>query len=163
MPTKRNKSRANSKTKKCKMTKQQLELVCKNNTHVLESFEKDFEKTFKHNLKTENKNIERSLVKLFKTPFTPAKFTPKNDYYTYINYQWIEDKTKELEKKNKYYVQVDSFRIIQEKVYYELIDYVKEYIRTNKSAKATAIKNLYESMVHLDNKEAEDQVVYTTK
>ena len=163
MPTKRHKSRANSKTKKCKMTKQQLELACKNNTNVLQSFEKDFERTFKHNLKTENNNIERSLVKLFKTPFTPAKYTPKNDYYTYINYQWIEDKTKELEKKNKYYVQVDSFRITQEKVYYELIDYVKEYIKENKSAKATAIKNLYESMVHLDNKEAEDQVVYTTK
>ena len=58
MPTKRHKSSANSKTKKCKMSKQQLELVCKNNTHVLESFEKDFEKTFRHNLQTENNNIE---------------------------------------------------------------------------------------------------------
>ena len=60
------------------------------------------------------------MVKLFKTPFAPSKVTAKNDYYDYINYQWIANKSKELQEKNKYYVQADSFRITQEKVYYEL-------------------------------------------
>jgi hypothetical protein len=41
---------------------------------------------------------------------------------------------------------------------YELIDIVKAYIRKNKSAKATAIKNVYESLYHLDDKSAEDYV-----
>lgn len=161
MTTRKQNTKSKSKTKKCKMSKQELQLACKTNTHVLESFEKDFEKTFKHNLTTENANIEKNLVKMFKTPFTPSKYTPKNDYYTYINYQWISDKTKELQQKSKYYVQVDSFRITQEKVYYELIDIIKDYIKTNDSAKSRAIKNLYESMLYLDNKEAEDQVSYT--
>ena len=143
MTTRKQNTKSKSKTKKCKMSKQELQLACKTNTHVLESFEKDFEKTFKHNLTTENANIEKNLVKMFKTPFTPSKYTPKNDYYTYINYQWISDKTKELQQKSKYYVQVDSFRITQEKVYYELIDIIKDYIKTNDSTKSRAIKNLY--------------------
>ena len=157
MPTKKHKL-FNNKTRKCQSSKSEP-----SNTHVLESFEKDFEKTFKNSLTTENANIEKSLVKMFKTPFTPSKYTPKNDFYTYINYQWIEDQTKKLLEQNKYYVQVDSFRITQEKVYYELIDIVKEYTRTNDTSKSRAIKNLYESMLHLDDKEAEDQVRYTTK
>jgi putative endopeptidase len=128
---------------------------------VLASFEKGFEKRFKTATKTENENVERSLVKLFKTPFAPSKVTAKNDYYDYINYQWIANKSKELQEKNKYYVQADSFRITQEKVYYELIDMVKEYIRTNHTAKATAIKNLYNSMLHLDCEKAREEVKYT--
>ena len=116
MPTKKHKS-FNNKTRKCQSSKSEP-----SNTHVLESFEKDFEKTFKNSLTTENANIEKSLVKMFKTPFTPSKYTPKNDFYTYINYQWIEDQTKKLLEQNKYYVQVDSFRITQEKVYYTYLE-----------------------------------------
>ena len=123
MTTRKHNKKSKSKTKKCKLSKQELQLVCTNTTHVLDSFEKDFEKRFKHSLRTENANIEKSLVKMFKTPFTPSKYTAKNDFYTFINYQWIADKTKELEQKSKYYVQVDSFRIVQEKVYYESVSY----------------------------------------
>ncbi len=148
-------------TKKCKLSKPELRLLCKNNTRVFESFENVFEKTFKHSLKTENANVERALIKLFKTPFAPSKITPRNDYYTYINYQWIAKKTKELETTKKFYVQMDNFRITQEKVYYELMDIVKEYIKTNDTEKSRAIKNLYDSMLHLDNAEAEKQVLFT--
>jgi hypothetical protein len=116
---------AHDVTKKCKLSKPELRLICKNNTRVFESFENVFEKTFKHSLKTENANVERALIKLFKTPFAPSKITPRNDYYTYINYQWIAKKTKELETTKKFYVQMDNFRITQEKVYYELMDIVK--------------------------------------
>ena len=157
--TKKHARSSHTTTKKHKLSK--LRLICKNDTHVLRSFEKEFEKTFKHSLKTENANVEKSLVKLFKTPFAPSKFTPKNDYYTYINYQWITKKTKELEKTKKFYVQMDNFRITQEKVYYELMDIVKEYIKKNDTVKSRAIKTLYESMLHLDNKEAEKQVLFT--
>ena len=40
MPTKKHKTSTKAKTQKCKMSKQELQLVCKNDTHVLESFEK---------------------------------------------------------------------------------------------------------------------------
>lgn len=97
---------------------------------------------------------------MFNTPFSPTKYKPSQDYYTYINYQWIEQQSEEIKKDIKFYVQVDSFRVIQEKVYYELIDIVKEFIKNNKSEKANAIKNVYESIYYLDNKSAEKYINY---
>ena len=67
----------------------------------------------------------------------------KNDFYSFINNEWITEK--DNEHNLKYYVEVDNFRIVQEKVYYELIDYVIKYIKENPhSKKAQAIKNMYE-------------------
>jgi putative endopeptidase len=124
----------------------------------LQSFEKDFDKK-----ENPHENIGSYLITLFDKPFAPSQYTPRNDYYTYINYQWIAAKKRETERESKYYVQVDSFRMVQEKVYYELINLTKEYIKTNHTAKSAAIKNLYESMVYLDNSEAEGQIKYTAK
>jgi putative endopeptidase len=136
-------------------------MVCK--SKVLEGFESDFEKTFQTSTKHQNLTFQNDLAKLFKTPFSPSKYNPRNDYYTYINYQWIASKAKDAQQHLKHYVQVDSFRIVQEKVYYELINMTKAYTKSNDTAKSRAIKNLHESMVNLDEKEAEDQVKYTTK
>ena len=126
-----------------------------------------FEKGLNKNLLIENNSIQRDLIKLLNTPFTPSKITAANDYYTYINYQWISGQTTQLQKQqkkdNKFYVQIDSFRLAQERVYYELIDLTKEYIKANDSAKSNAIKNLYESMLHLDEKEAELSIKYTVE
>jgi putative endopeptidase len=150
----KNKTQKNNK-------KKELRLVCKNKTSSIEAFEKNFEKGLGQNLTKENNIIQRELIHLFKVPFTPSKYTPRNDYYTYINYEWITKQTKELQKTNKFYVQVDSFRIAQEKVYYELIDITKEHIKNNHGSKSTQIKNVYNSMLHLDEKSAEDAVKYT--
>ena len=147
-----------SKTKKCRPNQQQLQVYCKKSANTFNQFEHDFEKTFKTNLKRENTNIEKELVKMFKTPFTPSKYTPQNDYYTYINYQWMAKKGKELKSVQKYYVQVDSFRISQEKVYYELIDTVKQFIKHNDTPKSRAIKNVYDSLYNLDDSSAKDYV-----
>lgn len=158
MLTKKRKSFNHRKSKK---TKPETQLVCK--PFVLDSFEAKFEKTFKTATNRETSNVERYLVNLLKHPFGSAKYTPHDDYYTYVNHTWIAAKKLEVERDKKFYVQNDSFRIVQEKVYYELIDLTKEYIKTNDTAKSRAIKNLYESMLHLDDKEAEDVVKYTTK
>jgi putative endopeptidase len=70
----------------------------------------------------------------------------KNDFYSYVNDEWFKESNIEKGKKN-YYVQYDNFRIVQEKVYYELIDYVKAFIKSNpKSEKAIAINNVYKSL-----------------
>lgn len=167
MKTKTNKKIKNG-TKKClprnkkkpKLSKSELKLYCQQNANSFNRFEEDYEKDFKHSLKTEDSNIERKLVKMFNTPFSPTKYKPSQDYYTYINYQWIEQQSEEIKKDIKFYVQVDSFRVIQEKVYYELIDIVKEFIKNNKSEKANAIKNVYESIYYLDNKSAEKYINY---
>jgi putative endopeptidase len=159
MTTKKKKT-TNNLTKKVKQTSKQLDIYCQSHANTFNSFELDYAKKFKVNLPQHEKMVQHKLTNLFKTPFTPSKYTPKNDYYTYINHSWITAKNKELKHKLKHYVQIDSFRITQEKVYYELIDIVKEYIKHNKSHKATAIKNVYESLYNLDNKSVENYIKY---
>ena len=63
--------------------------------------------------------IEDDLIEMLNTPFAPKTVKPTNDYYTYINDEWIQKTAKELDpQQGKFYVQVDDFRIAQEKVYY---------------------------------------------
>jgi putative endopeptidase len=133
-------------------------LEIKDSANTFNQFEHKYELEFADRLKKGANNVEKHLIKLFKTPFTPSKYTPRNDYYTYINYQWMTQKSEELKKEQKYYVQVDSFRITQEKVYYELIDIVKDYIKNNDTPRSRAVKNVYESLYNLDNKSAQQYV-----
>ena len=84
-----------------------------------------------HNISQKDLNYENKLT--------------KNDFYTFINNEWF--KQFHENKSKKFYVELDNFRIVQEKVYYELIDYVKQYIKDNKNVKqAIEINNLYQSL-----------------
>ena len=149
--TRNTKRNTTQKTKKNRPTQQELQVYCREAANTFNQFEPQYEIDFPERLKMGKNNVQQELVKLFKTPFTPSRYTPRNDYYTYINYQWMAKKSKELEIEQKYYVQIDSFRITQEKVYYELIDIVKEYIANNDTPKSRAIKAVYESLYNLDN------------
>ena len=155
MKTKKNKI-CNNLTKKCKPSQTKLEIYCRKHANTFNSFETQYENQLNVKIQKNETDIESKLIKLFKTPFTPSKYTAKNDYYTYINYKWISDKTKEFKDTLTYYVQIDSFRITQEKVYYELIDITKEYIKNNNSPKSNSIKCVYNSLYNLNNKSAEN-------
>ena len=169
MATKKRKTKQNvSKTKqnfskKNKLSQNELQLLCKNHANTFNQFEEKYEKSLTGSLTTEDANIERKLIKLFNTPFTPTKIKENDDYYTYINYQWIAEQTKKLKDKTKHYVQIDSFRIVQEKVFYELIDIVKDYTKNEDSKQSRAIKNVYDSLYNLDDKVAEDYVKKVVK
>ena len=140
MRTKKHKM-TNNNTKKCRPSQKELKVYCHEHANTFNQFEKEYEKTFNESLKKHHQDVEKELIQLFKTPFTPTKYRAQDDYYTYINYQWLSNKSKELKTQLKYYVQVDSFRVTQEKVYYELMDIVKTYIKTNHSAKSKAIRH----------------------
>ena len=155
--SKSNDSKSNrNNTRKCIPSQKQLKHYCKEHANTFNRFEEEYEK----NINTEKygENIEKSLIKLFNTPFTPKEYKEKDDYYTYINYSWINQKSEETKKIQKYYVQIDSFRITQEKVYYELIDIVKNYIKNNNTPKSNAIKKVYNSLYNLDSKIAREYV-----
>ena len=159
MKTKKHKPSLN-RTQKCRPSQKALKVYCKTHANTFNRFEEEYEKDFNVSLEKHHKSVEQELIKMFKTPFTPSKYKPQDDYYTYINYQWLSDTTKELKGKLKHYVQIDSFRVTQEKVFYELIDIVKDYIRKNNTAKSKAIKSVYESLYNLDDKSAERFVQY---
>lgn len=105
------------------MGKTKKNVNCKNKTQrrVYEPFE--------NIIKPETITVEKEINQIFKTPFVPSKITPKNDYYSYINYKWM--KTAQVQKGSEYIIQLDDFRIVQHKVYLELLNIVKDYTKNN--------------------------------
>jgi predicted metalloendopeptidase len=63
------------------------------------------------------------------------KNQPNQDYYDYVNHQWLKEQTDILKKHPTYYVEVDDFRIIQDKVYREVIKYTNNFIKESPSSK----------------------------
>jgi predicted metalloendopeptidase len=129
---------------------------------VKNSFEENFENYFKNkkNARQLKKNakyntIGKELISAFKKPIAPKHVNPKDDFYTYVNYDWLKEKEKKHKKMKKYYTRVDSFRMLQEKVYYQLIDIVKAYTSEHSSHKSNMIRNVYESFLHLDEDSCE--------
>jgi putative endopeptidase len=117
---------------------------CDKSANTFNSFVKEYEKSHIFKNKS-NIGINKELNNLISLHKTPTGITAQNDFFTFINYLWILQQSKKIKKKEhqKYYVQVDNFRMTQEKVFYQLIDIVKE-------TKQKQIKNLYNSTVLLD-------------
>ena len=115
-------TRSNNKKKFLKTLKR---LPCIADKHVgFKSIEEEYEKSKFYTPDKANLNSQNKLVKMLNTPFSPSHLTAKSDYYNYINYQWLKEQDKDMKK--KFFVQVDNFRIVQEKVYYEIIELVKD-------------------------------------
>ena len=92
------------------------------------------------------------VAKEFKELKSGKKFRPNENYYDYVNYTWIERQTKKLEKLPKYYVEVDDFRIVQDKVYDEVLSYTDEYIKKNKSTRKGKAINAIRHCIDKANK-----------
>lgn len=129
---------------------------------VNNSFEENFDNYFKNkkNARQLKKNakyntIGKELISAFKKPIAPKHINLKDDFYTYVNYDWLKEKEKKHKKMKKYYTRIDSFRTLQEKVYYQLIDIVKAYTSENSSHKSNMIRNVYESFLNLDEDSCE--------
>lgn len=100
----------------------------------------NFEK-YKHQLLKRFYKISHGKDLNYSTPLL------KKDFYSFINKEWLDSITQKSQL--KYYVQTDNFRIVQEKVYYQVIGYMKDYIKANpKDKTAIAIKNVYNSIVN---------------
>ena len=92
-------------------------------------------------------DLNRELVKLLDKKTVPSHILPNNDFYTFINYEWMKYAQTHLSEREKYIVQLDDFRLVQNKVYEDLIELVKDYIHKNKTnKKAQQIKNVYDSI-----------------
>lgn len=98
-------------------------------------------------------------LKALSTPYGTSNPKLRDDYYNYINYEWLDKKNQELKSNKTYYVKVDSFRETQDKVNRELIGIVNDYTSQNTTAKSKSIQNLYHSMLNLNTSEAENYAV----
>jgi putative endopeptidase len=114
---------------------------------------KPFEENFSIKLKKDKKSIakkKKEFVKQLLSKFSPNSIKPENDYYDYINYQWLQNVS--VEDQQKYIVQVDDFRLTQDKVYKELDDLILKYIKTNNNKLSKNLYNYRKSVIEMNPK-----------
>lgn len=131
------------------LTPEQLAIVCKTSPNTYNTFENKVEEAFKKNninVVSTSFNLEKEIVSELKKAVNVKNIQPNDDFYSYVNDRWISEY--ELTNQQKYIIQVDDFRITQDKVYRELIQIIDDYIENhpkNESKKANCIKNAYTS------------------
>lgn len=76
------------------------------------------------------------------------KYNPKDDFYSYINNEWIQkmDQTTLTGEGEEHLVQIDDFRVVQSKVFKQLIDISNEYIKNNDTPLSVELKNYLHSL-----------------
>ena len=116
----------------------------------LNPFEENFSKTLtKGHFKKSSEAHKKHFVKQLLSKFAPNSIKPENDFYNYINYNWLREVT--LEEQQKYIVQIDDFRLTQDKVYGDLNGIILDYIKTHNDKLATNLKNFYNSVVNMNS------------
>jgi putative endopeptidase len=117
---------------------------------------KSFETIRSSNDSSSYENNIKKVIKLLKTQESPQNLAPNQDFYTYVNYLWLKNTQKNikyLSKKEKYFVQIDDYRMTQNKVYIQLFEIIRDYIKNNPHSKKTkCISNVYTSLLNLDSK-----------
>jgi putative endopeptidase len=148
-----------SNKNKTRKNKIKIKPTCDNEPY--KPFEQTLEQMFKHaniNFDSSNFNLEQSIITDLKKATNPSNVLPQNDFYSYINDRWIE--SYKTGNNLGYVVQVDDFRIVQDKVYRELSTLIKDYIsneNTKHTKLAICMSKFYHSQITWDtNKQSTD-------
>lgn len=141
-----------NRTKKIKvknLSDEDKTTLCKQYPTSYKSFEREVEELFRKNkidITSANYNLEKEVLKDLKKAVSPSKINPNNDFYSYINERWLKDI--DLDSYQGYIVQVDNFRLMQDKVYRELIEILDNYTNdpnTKNTKEGICIRNAYKS------------------
>jgi predicted metalloendopeptidase len=127
---------------------------------------KPFEDTFSKKLSIQEakkfQNIETfkksEFAKELLSRFAPSSIKPNNNFYDYINYLWLKNVS--LEKQQKYIVQIDDFRLAQDKVYNELNTIIVDYYNSHNNKLAKNLRNFHYSVIHMNPKPYSKKLVY---
>jgi putative endopeptidase len=128
------------------LTTEQKNIVCKNYFNKYETFEDKIEELFKKkniDFSSTNYNLEKEILKDLRKAVSPSKINPENDFYTYINDRWLKDF--DIQTGQEYIVQIDDFRLVQDKVFKELLSIVEEYIKNNNTKFSNSLEKFYKS------------------
>jgi putative endopeptidase len=151
--TKKHKSQSRKIRHKINKTKKERDHnKCRQFSNEYNTFEDKFEKVYGDIFSSEKFNLEKIDIKDLKKAVSPSKINPQNDYYSYINDRWLNNK-KILGEDQKYIVQVDDFRLVQDKVYRQLLVIVNDYIKNNNNKLSKEISNFYKSQLKLNTNE----------
>ena len=152
----KNPKKDKNKTKKFKqiiseINKKEMDVICTEKIPFQPFINKLVKKINDDKSTPDYNNIQKLIIKNLKTAINPSGIKAYNDYYSYINERWLMKD--QLTKDQEYIVQVDDFRLVQDKVYYQLLDIVKEYIKKNHNPLAKCMKKFYNSMTRLNNED----------
>ena len=127
------------------------------------SFEDEYEELpqFKDFSFEQNIHTIQKLGDLINPKFAPDEYSPQDNFYKYINYSW--DKSMKNKYKKEYFVQLDDFRLVQKKVYQQVMELVKNFIQTNSSELAKDVRNVYKSMLTLNESSAQKHVDHSVQ
>jgi putative endopeptidase len=135
-----------------KINEKDKEKICEN-FGTFNTFEDKIEQKFKDakiDFLATNYNLEKKILNDLKKAVSPSNITPQNDFYSYVNERWLKEYNAEENK--GYIVQFDNFRLIQDKVYRELIQLFEIYLKKkSNSPKIEIIKNYYNSFLVWDS------------
>jgi putative endopeptidase len=118
----------------------------------LKPFEEKFSKKLRAKEAKKLRNIETYKKEEFSrellSDFAPSSIKPYDNFYDYINFQWLKNIS--LEKQEKYIVQVDDFRLAQHNVYKELDKIIVEYFNSHNNKLAKNLRNYYNSIINMN-------------
>ena len=116
----------------------------------LKPFEEEFSKSLTKGDKKSIAKRKQEFVKQLLSKFAPNSLKPENNFYAYINYQWIKNVS--VQEQQKYIVQVDDFRLTQDQVYQELDEIIVQYIKTHSDKLARNLRNYRKSVIEMNPK-----------
>lgn len=150
--TKKNITNNLNKTKKSNNKNTKKNKNNNNNCSIgLKPFEKEYSKNMSPSSLVEtNTSKKREFVKELMTKFSPISIKPHDNFYDYINYLWLKNIS--IEKQQNYIIQVDDFRLAQDKVYNQLNEIILDYIKNNDNKLSNNLKNYYNSIIQANPK-----------
>jgi putative endopeptidase len=157
----KHKTKRNNKNKRNNITKRNNTTKTISPCQIgLKSFEDKYSKSLVLKETKNMKSIEtlkkRHFAKELLSTFAPSSIKPNNNFYDYINFQWLKNVS--LEKQQKYIVQIDDFRLAQHKVYEKLDNIIVDYFKNNDNKLATNLKNYYHSVINMNPKQYSKQL-----
>ena len=119
--------------------------TCKN----YEPFEKQLGLDFKKNKLNDEliiPELKKQLLKDLKKAVNIHNVKPNDNFYDYINQRWLDNSFDD--NNYKYLIQYDNFRVVQEKVYGELLLIIDDFIKkdTDKSKFKQSMVNFISSL-----------------
>lgn len=120
-----------------------------------------FEKELECNKPITNKKTYIDITKditslIVKANDKNEKINPRVDFYSFVNSRWEEQQT--ISQKETYFTKVDSFRVLQDRVYDDLINLVFKYIKENPT-KTKQLKNFCDAYINVEKYTGHDNAI----
>ena len=128
------------------LSNEQKEVICKKSANMFTSFEQKIDDVFKKNnmnVLSATYNLGNEVVKDIKKAVSPSNIIPQNDFFSYVNERWLKNIDKDSYPEHMSII--NDFKIVQDKVYNQLIQIIETYIKNNNDKLSKCLKNAYES------------------